>query len=196
MTVAQRIGALEKNLELARQSDEFISLVRVLLQAKGNLWAARQFTDRISPRVREVLNSDHALGDRSRRGGPADQFMTTKAAASALALDSSAFATFQLLVSGFVNALSSIGVFDQMRTAMRAVPVGRTLGAVTTAAAGYVVGEGSTKQVSKLSLTNGTLEPQKAHCIIAVANELLKMGGREVDVLITRELTNACVLAI
>jgi hypothetical protein len=40
--------------------------------------------------------------------------MSTKAAASALALDSSAFATFQLLVAGFVHALSSIGVFDQM----------------------------------------------------------------------------------
>jgi hypothetical protein len=40
------------------------------------------------------------------------------------------------------------------------------------------------------------LEPQKAHCIVAVANELLKMGGRDVDALIQRELINAAVLAI
>jgi hypothetical protein len=200
MTVAQRIGALEKNFELARQAGEFVQLVRVLLQSKGNIWNARQLTDRISPRVRDLIASDEITSIIRRggptRGNPADQFISTKAAASAVSLDSGAFANFNILYSGFLNSLSSIGIFDGMLSSMRSLPLGRTIGAVTTAATGFVIGEGSAKQVSKLSLVNGTLDPQKAHAVVAVANELLKIGGREVDALITRELINAAVLAI
>jgi hypothetical protein len=61
MTVAQQIGKINQGIELARQAGEFVSLARVLLQAKGDLWQARQITDRVSPRVRDLLNSDHAL---------------------------------------------------------------------------------------------------------------------------------------
>jgi HK97 family phage major capsid protein len=204
MTVAQRIGALEKNLELARQSGEFISLCRILLQSKGQIPVARQIAAEgrmTSPRVRDLIKDDAFLsllrrGNLNPRGNPADQFLSMKAATSALVLDSGAFSTFELLVSGFVNALSSIGVFDGMRSSMRVVPVGRIVGSVTSAATGYVVTEGSVKPVSRSSLTNGILDPQKAHCVVTVANELLKFGGRDVDALLTKELINACTLAI
>jgi HK97 family phage major capsid protein len=79
---------------------------------------------------------------------------------------------------------------------MRTVPLGRTLGAVTTAATGYVIVEGQAKPISKLAIVNGTLAPAKAHSVVEIANELLKFGGPAVDALITRELINACVLAI
>jgi HK97 family phage major capsid protein len=201
LTIAQRIGVLEKQFELSRQAGEFVSLCRILLASKGNIWQARQITDHVSPRLRALLQSDQIVdflrSGGIQRGNPADQYMRVKAAVSALTLDSGSFATYELLVSGFANALSSSGVFDRLLAGgMRTIPLGRTIGAVTTAATAYVVGEGSAKQVSKLALTNGTLSPAKAHCIVAVANELLKIGGRDVDALLTRELINACVLAI
>ena len=202
MTVAQKIGALERQFELARQSGEFVSLVRVLLQSKGDLWQARQITDRVSPRVRDLIASDYALNIIRRGGGPqlrgnaGDQFLSTKAAAAALSLtDNSSFAVYETLVSGFVNALSSISVFEQMRGSMRQVPVGSTVGAVSVAAAGYTINEGQAKPVSRLSLTSGALEPAKSHALVAVSNELLKHGGPAVEALITRELINACALA-
>ena len=43
---------------------------------------------------------------------------------------------------------------------------------------------------------NGTLPAQKAHCVVAIANELLKFGGPGTDALLTKELVNASVLAI
>jgi Phage capsid family len=211
MTIAQMLGAAERQFELARQSGEFVSLVRVLLQAKGDLWSARQIVEqqgRVSPSVRDLLDSDQALtkirrgngpkwNPRGDRGSVGDAWISQKAAASALSLaDNSAFATYELLVSGFINALSSQSVFEQMRPAMRAVPIGRTVGAVSVAAAGFTVGEGSAKQVSRLSLTSGALEPQKSHALVAVSNELLKHGGREVEALITRELIHAASLAV
>jgi hypothetical protein len=209
MTIAGRIGALERNLELARQAGEFVSLCRVLLQSRGDLYEARSLVDQrrlsVSPRVRDLIGSDHCLNIVGRgrgpqlrdRGNTQDQWMSQKAAVGALSLtDNSAFATYELLVAGFASALSSVGVFDGMLSSMRQVPIGRTVGAVSTAAVGFVVGESSAKQVSRLSLASGTLEPQKAHCLVAVSNELLTFGGPEVQALISKELINAAVIAV
>ena len=172
MTVAQRIGALEHNLEMARQSGEFISLCRVLLAAKGSLFEARHVVEnqgRVSKRVRDLIDSDQCLQivrhgsgpqtiPRGNQGNAGDQWISQKSAAGAFTLlDSTSFGTYQLLVSGFINALSSVGVFDQMRGSMRQVPIGRTVGATSLAAVGYTVSEGSAKQVSKLSFTSGSL---------------------------------------
>jgi hypothetical protein len=168
MTVAQRIGALEKNLELARQAGEFVSLVRVLLQAKGDLYQARAIIEqqRVSARVRDLLNCDQALtiirggsGPKlGARGNASDAWMAQKAASSALSLlANSALSDYRLLVSGFVNALQSVGVFDGLLPSMRQVPISTTVGSVSVAAAGFVVGEGSAKPVSRLSLTSGAL---------------------------------------
>ena len=142
-TLAKQLGDQNARMELARQAGEFVQLCRVLMQAKGDLFVARQITERVSPRVQDLLNSDQAFHILRRGTAPAgtlsDQFQTiTKAASSALALDSGAFANYNLLVSGFVNALSNIGVFDQLRPSMRTVPLGRTLGAVMATALAYV----------------------------------------------------------
>jgi hypothetical protein len=55
--------------------------------------------------------------------------------------------------------------------------------------------EGDQREAS-VELVNGTLPPQKAHCVVAIANELLKFGGPGTDALLTKELVNASVLAI
>lgn len=186
MTIAQRLGAAERQFELARQAGEFVSLVRVLLEAKGDFYAARRLTEerRVSPRVKELLTSNNA------------RTIITKAAASPLSLSgNSELADYRLLVSGFANALASVGVFDGILSSTRQVPVGRTVGAVSTAISGFTVGEASCKQVSKLALTSGVLDPQKSHALVAVSNELLKHGGPEVQALITKELISATVIA-
>jgi Phage capsid family len=204
MTIAQRIGALEKNLELARQSGEFVSLCRLLLTARGEIPVARQLAAEqrnVSPRVKELLNSNDLLniirrGNPGQRGDPTNQFLNLKAAVPAIALDTGAFSTFELLISGFVNALTNYGAFDAMRSSMRTVPLARIVGAVTSAATAYTINEGQAKPVSRLSLSNGVLDPQKAAAIITISNELLKVGGRDVEALLTRELINAAVLSI
>jgi HK97 family phage major capsid protein len=189
MTLALKphLGALERNFEMARHAGEFVSLVRILLEAKGDYYQARELTEkrRVSPRVKELLYSNDA------------RTIISKAAANPLSISANAeLAAYQTLVSGFVNALASIGVFDGMLASCQQVPIASTVGAVSVAASGYVVGEGSAKQVSKLSLTSGALEPQKSHCLVAVSNELLKFGGPEVQALISRDLINSAVIAV
>jgi hypothetical protein len=181
------LGALEKNFELARHAGEYMSLVRILLESKGNYYQARQLAEqrRVSPRVKDLLHSDDA------------HTIITKAAVNPLSLTGDTSLTdYRLLVSGFVNALASLGVFDGMLSSMRQVPLASTVGAVSVSASAYVIGESSAKQVSRLSLTSGILEPAKAHCLVAVSNELLKFGGPEVQALITKEMINAAVIAV
>ena len=188
MTVAQKIGALERNFEMARQAGEFVSLVRILLEAKGDFLEARALTEkhRVSPRVKDIFASDSA------------RLIITKAATNPLSQSATAqLADYRLLVSGFVNALASTGVFDGMLPSMKQVPISSLVGAVSTAALGFVVGEGSIKPVSRLSFSSGgIMAPQKAHCVVAVSNELLKFGGPEVQALISKELINSAVIAV
>jgi hypothetical protein len=67
-----------------------------------------------------------------------------------------------LQVGAFAADLSNFGVFDALASGgMIKAPLSSTVGAITTLAQGFVVGEGSAKQVSKLSLTI-SLEPRKA----------------------------------
>ena len=181
------LAALERNFELARHAGEFMSLVRILLEAKGDYFQARQLTEkhRVSPRVRDLLHSNDARN------------IISKAAVNPLSLSGNAqLADYRTLISGFVNALASTGAFDGMLSSMRQMPIATTVGAVSTSVQGFVVVEGSAKQVSRLSLTSGALEPQKAHALVAVSNELLKFGGPEVQALISRDLINAAVVAV
>ena len=66
-----------------------------------------------------------------------------------------------------------------------------TLGAVRVGAQAFSVTEGSVKAISKLSLTGQQQNPQKAHCIVVVTQELAKAPGAQAMALIGRELRNA-----
>ena len=79
-----------------------------------------------------------------------------------------------------------------MLASMAPVPLQTgTLGAVSTGAQAFSVAEGSTKAISKLSLTGQQQNPMKAHCIVVVTQELAKAPGANATQLIGRELRNA-----
>jgi hypothetical protein len=172
-TLAQEIGARHQIIEDATRRGQFLSICRLMMLGKGIFGAAK---------LAEETNASRAVAD------------TLKAATTAVSLSS--LADFKLMVDAFVAGLSSYGAFDAMLPSMVKVPLSTTVGAVTTIAAGYVVGEASAKQVSRLSLSNGTIEPQKAHAIVVVANELLKVAGSGTSALLQKELSNAAVLAV
>ena len=94
----QHLAAIERDLTLQRHMGDFVGVCRCLMLAKGNLREAANLAEaqRASPRVREVLKS------------------AIDAGAYAIGSWGTQLAAFQLLVSGFVNALQSVGVFDQL----------------------------------------------------------------------------------
>ena len=113
-----------------------------------------------------------------------------KAAATAGTL--AAFSDYSVIAQGFVNSLVNASAFDTMLASMTPVPLKTgTLGAVSTGAQAFSVAEGSTKAISKLSLTGQQQNPQKAHCIVVVTQELAKAPGAQATALIGRELRNA-----
>jgi hypothetical protein len=174
MTVMQQLGARHTAIEEASRRGQFLSVCKFLMLGKGQVALAARLAEeqRASPLVIDVL----------------------KAAVNPQTLSS--LQDFRLMVDAFVSGLSSFGLFDAALPFMVRVPLSSTVGAVSTIATGYVVGEGSAKQISRLSLTNGTLEPLKAHAVVVVANELLKLAGPGSLSLLQRELSNAAVLAV
>jgi hypothetical protein len=113
-----------------------------------------------------------------------------KAAATAGRL--AAFADYSVIAQGFVNSLVNAGAFDGMLVSMVPVPVGTgTVGAVSVGAQAFSVAEGGAKAISKLSLTGQQLNPQKAHAVVAVTQELARAPGAQATALIGRELRRA-----
>jgi hypothetical protein len=176
MTIAQRIAMNERASENARLTSEFGQFARFFVLAKGHPARAGLLADEARAiKVRDIFKSAQTAGTLTSWSQLAD---------------------YRLMVSGFANSLQNIGVFDGMLPAMRRVPLSVTVGAVSVAAAGFYVSEGSAKPATRLSITSGTLEPLKAVALLPVSNELLRIGDPEVQSLFTSELQNACVAAI
>ena len=174
MTIAQRIGAAHSAIEDATKRAQFLSVCKYLMLGKGRTVIAARIAEETgaSPAVTNVL----------------------KAASSAVALSS--LADFRLQTQAFLEGLSSYGLFDALLPFMVRVPLSSTVGGVSVIATAYVVSESSAKPVSRLSLTSGTVDPQKAHCVVVLSNEILKFSGPGSSNLIQRELSNACALAV
>src|SRR5262249_35563839 len=156
------------SIEGATRRAQFLSICKFLMLAKGKMNFASQI-------ARE-------------QGAPPLVVNVLKTAINPQTLSS--LQDFRLVVDAFVDGLASVGVFDAILAggAVRA-PLSSTVGAVTTLAVGYTVAEGSAKQVSRLSLSNGTLTPAKAHSVVTISNEVLKISGAGSLNLLQRQLT-------
>jgi hypothetical protein len=163
----KHLGALERQFQLARQCGEFTELCRQFLIARGS-WheAVRVIEDaRVPARVASVI----------------------KAATSAMTLSS--LADFKLMISGFAAALVNRGAFDfALANGMKIVPLSSTVGSVSIGSQAFTVAEGSVKPVSRLSISSGVVEPFKVVALIVFSNELLRMGGEDVQALMQRDL--------
>ena len=187
MTIAQRIGQIAASAETTTRAEEFATLAKFIMASGGVSKAARaaEATSRdgnLGPRLARILKSG-LLNDISRGS-------LQKTAATAGTLE--AFADYSVIAQGFVNSLVSASAFDGILGSTVPVPVqAGTLGAVRVGAQAFSVTEGSVKAISKLSLTGQQQNPQKAHCIVVVTQELAKAPGAQAMALIGRELRNA-----
>jgi hypothetical protein len=176
----QQLAAMERMLQVSQQTNDLVQLAKFLILSKGSMRAAAQLA--------RSMNASRASD------------ILTKAAQSAGGLSSwgAELTDFKLVVDGFAQSLHNIGVFDAMLAGgMRRAPITSRLGAVLIGAAAFIVGEGSLKPVSRLTLTGPTqIEARKAAALVTVTQELLTMGGPAGQALLTRELQNACVLAV
>jgi HK97 family phage major capsid protein len=187
MTIAQRIGQAAASAETATRAGEFAALAKFIMASGGVSTAARAAETasrdgNLGPRLARILKSG-LLNDISCGS-------LQKAAATAGTL--AAFSDYSVIAEGFVNSLVNASALDTMLASMTPVPLQTgTLGAVSTGAQAFSVAEGSTKAISKLSLIGQQQNPQKAHCIVVVTQELAKASGANATALIGRELRNA-----
>ena len=187
MTIAQQVGRAAASIETNTSANEFAQLAKFIMASGGVSKAAHaaETTSRdgnLGPRLPRILKSG-LLNDISHG-------TVQKAAATAGTL--AAFSDYSVIAQGFVNSLVNASAFDTMLASMTPVPLRPgTLGAVTTGAQAFSVAEGSTKAISKLSLTGQQQNPTKAHCVVVVTQELAKAPGANATQLIGRELRNA-----
>ena len=186
-TPLETLGKINRDVETNTRAEEFTTLAKIVMASGGVSKAARavETTSRdgnLGPRLARILKSG-LLNDISFGS-------LQKAAATAGTL--AAFSDYSVIAQGFVNSLVNASAFDTMVASMTPVPLKTgTLGAVSTGAQAFSVAEGSTKAISKLSLTGQQQNPQKAHCIVVVTQELAKAPGAQATALIGRELRNA-----
>jgi hypothetical protein len=81
------------------------------------------------------------------------------------------------LSDAFLASLVNANAFDAALPFMRAVPLKTKVPTSAVAATGYTVVEGEVKALSDLALSNQALEPTRVAALIAVTNDLLKLGG-------------------
>ena len=175
----RNLALMERQFELSRQCNEFSQFARLLLMAKGDPFELAEL----------------AKDSRTRAG------MVIKTAVEAGSIGASTswgsqFQDYGLLAAGFAQALANYGLFDQLLGSMKRVPLGTaTVGAISVAAQSYVTSEGSAKPITRVSLTNAALTPEKAAAVVALSVELLR-AAPDAQRLVTNELIAAAALAI
>ncbi|PZV36163.1 phage major capsid protein [Mesorhizobium kowhaii] len=103
---------------------------------------------------------------------------------------------YDIVTSAFLDSLRNSGLFFRLLDGgMLRVPLRSKLTALTAGANAYVVGEGSAKKISRLSLETESIDPFRAASIVVVSDELLKLGVLS-DPLISHELRGATVVAV
>jgi HK97 family phage major capsid protein len=167
------LRALERDYDSLKAAGEFVQVAKFLLQGKGHRADAADLAEHAgAPRAAIVL-----------KAGVEPQTL-------------SQLADYRLLASGFANALVNHGLFDAALGSMRRVPLATaTVGNVSVGAFAGVVEERGVKQVTRLTLENAQLTPQKAAVLVALTNEFLRASPNEAQQLISRELLSGCALA-
>ncbi|PBB80967.1 phage major capsid protein [Mesorhizobium sp. WSM3879] len=99
-------------------------------------------------------------------------------------------APYSNVSNAFMESVRNVGVFFRIADSMMKVPLRSRLTAVTASANAYVLGEGSAKKLSRMSLEGEYVDAFRATGFVIVSNELLKMGALA-DPLISQELRGA-----
>jgi hypothetical protein len=175
-TPLRQLGAINANIEVATRQNAFATLARCLMLSKGQSANG------------PIIARDLRLGS-DIEGILREARSNTKSAATPMGLSGGALADYKLLSQGFVSALTNSSAFDGMLSSMVPLPLATsTVGAVSVGSSAFVVGEGSMKQISKLTITAQTVEPRKAHALVVVTESLARSDISNALQLISRDL--------
>lgn len=175
MTILQRLGEINADIENARRAAEFANYVRLIVAARGDVMQAAKLAEaqRATARIGVVLKTAVAAG-------------TTSTSDWAAPL-----AEYDGLVQAFLESLRNVGAFDAMLPSMRRIPL-RTRAVVTTVGiSAATITEGHVTPISRLTLAGNQLAEAKAVAIVVVNDELARLGGAESVALFGRELRQA-----
>ena len=181
--IAHQVGRVVAAEEIKQRTSEFAQLAKFVMANRGmsNAAAAAEASSRkgnLGPRLASIIKHGTA-----RFGVSREILLNQKSAVVAGGLTASPLADFSAISAGFVNSLVNASAFDTMVASMVPVPLGTgTVGAVTVGAQAYSLGEGSAKPISRLSIANQTMTPQKSHCVVVVTEELARtplVGGTQ-----------------
>lgn len=193
MSLAAQVAKVSASVETATRANEFAKLAQYVLAHDGRISeaaaSARHSTrdGNLGPKLADIVKGA-AGGSVSREH--------LKAAVAAGTLAGSALADYAIISTGFVNSLVNVSCFDTMISSMVPVPLGvGTVGAVSVGATAYSLAEGSAKPIARLTIGSQLMNPQKAHCIIVITQELARSAFIGATQLIQTELKNAVAVA-
>lgn len=191
MTIAGHIGKVVASAETAARATEFAQLAKFILAHRGNFSNAALAAETSSregglgPRLATIIQ-------RGIDGISREVFLQEKVGITAGGLTASPLADFSAISSAFINSLVNVGAFDSMLSAMTPIPLATgTAGQISIGAQAFSLSEGSAKPISRLTVQNQQITPQKAHCVVVVTDELARTAVPGAVQLIQRALTNA-----
>src|SRR5262249_28065885 len=145
------------------------TIAKFVLQHRGTASAARFLHNKspiesnLEPKVFEIIKA----------GTDGIGFSYFKSAVAPIA--SSALADYSAISTGFIDGLTNAGAFDAVLSSMARVPLGTgTAGSVIVNATACSVSEGSMKPITRMSITNQLMSPQKAVGAIVISQELAR----------------------
>ena len=165
-------------LSQKQKAGDFLATARLLATHRGSLPAV----------LRAVEEGHYSAGVQA----------IAKNAVNAGSLSSaSAIAPYDSAVAAFFESLQHVGIFDKILAdgAFRRVPIKGRGVVVTGAASGNKITEGMVKPISSLELDGETLAPKKSLAVLAVTQELLKLGAPGTSELFNSELRTAVAAA-
>src|SRR5262245_23644836 len=174
MTIAERIGALNKEQQTNQLALDFIRVVRRIAGEKFNCGFAleRAKAEQALPHIQDCIKAISQVGGIGGAwGGELSQF--------------------QNMADGFLASLRNFGVFDRALPSMKQVPLRTNIAVLTTGATATTVPESAPKPISRLTLAQSQLEVLKSICILVSTQELLRQSGGLATRLFAQELANA-----
>jgi HK97 family phage major capsid protein len=193
-TVKAGEGAQRSAVELRggithqKQNDDVPGLamarfMQSLAVTKGNHYAAAEY-------AKEAWKDDHRIS-LALKAAVAAGTTTETTWAGPLVNEYGAVAADYL---AYLRPRTLIGRFGQNGIpALRRVPFRRPLLAQTSGGAGYWVGEGKPKGLTKFDFTQTNLDPAKVAAIAVITKELARDSSPSASMVVRDELTKACI---
>jgi hypothetical protein len=166
MTIAQRIGELNRDIELSQAAKNFIHVARLIALGKNNASSATialAEKNRMLPQIIEGLKAASAPGQTlgGAWGGE--------------------LAPYTQLQDAFLLSLRNIGTFDAMFPYMRQFPMHSQVAVMSGGATGATISEAAPKVVARMSFNTATqLQERKSIALVAISESLARVANNQI----------------